>query len=672
MACFKPIRVFGAESILPGAGFSVKIIDCITGVTYMIILACSNITMSFGTDKILDGVSFNLQTGEKTALVGVNGAGKSTLFKIIIGGMQPDSGDIFLAKGQRLGFLDQNSGLDTSSTIWEEMLSTYSHLIKMEERLKTLEKSISRETDTGTLESLMKEYDNLREKFSRDGGYEYNSRVRGVLRGLGFDDSQFGLGIQTLSGGQKTRLALAKLLLEEPDILMLDEPTNHLDIDALEWLEDFLKDYKKSVFIISHDRYFLDAVTTKTLELENCQCRKYEGGYSEYVKQKAVNREIQQKHFEQQQKEIVRMEAFIEQQRRWNREKNIVAAESRQKAIDRMEKLDAPKKLPDKIKIKFRSSIISGNDVLFVECLSKEFPGKPLFSDISFELKRNESVFLLGPNGCGKSTLLKILAGRLPQSEGIFEYGHKIVLGYYDQELGDLDESKTVLEEVWDTNEKLTHTEIRNALAQFLFTGEDVFKPVRILSGGEKSRVALVRLMLSGANFLLLDEPTNHLDINSREALEEALLSFDGTILAVSHDRYFIRKLANRIIEMSGSSLNDYRGDYSYYLEHRKNPKAADSGNSSEPAVSASKLERLENKEEKSRQRKLERLLAQAEKDISEIEDRLAIIESEMSSESTQSDHVALTALLEEQTSLKVRLDELYDAWATYSEELQC
>ena len=635
----------------------------------MIILACSEITMSYGTDKILENITFNLQAGEKAGLIGVNGAGKSTLFKIIYGSIQPDSGNIFLSRGQKLGFLDQNSGLDTSSTIWNEMLSTFAPLIRMEDRLKNLETRISMEKDSGALDSHMKEYDNLREKYAREGGYEYNSRVRGVLRGLGFSDEQFQLGIHTLSGGQKTRLALAKLLLEEPDLLMLDEPTNHLDISALEWLEDFLKDYKKGVFIISHDRYFLDAVTTTTLELENCLCRKYTGNYSEYVKQKAVDREIQQKHFDQQQKEIARMEAFIEQQRRWNREKNIIAAESRQKAIDRMEKLEAPKVLPGKIKITFKSAITSGNDVLSTEALSKEFPGKPLFSGIGFELKRNETVFLLGPNGCGKSTLLKILAGRLLQTSGTFEYGHKIILGYYDQELQDLDESRTVLEEVWDTDDGLTHTQIRNVLAQFLFTGEDVYKPVGILSGGEKSRVALAKLMLSGSNFLLLDEPTNHLDINSREALEEALMSFDGTILAVSHDRYFIRKLATRIIEMTGDSLMDYKGDYSYYLEYRKSPGAS-SEEAPEAFVSGSKLERLENKEEKSRRRRLERLLAQSEEEISQTEERLAAIDSEMSGEAVQSDHIALTALLEEQTRLKSKLEELYQSWELYSDEL--
>ncbi|HEX2946254.1 MAG TPA: ABC-F type ribosomal protection protein [Clostridia bacterium] len=636
----------------------------------MIILACNEISLSYGTDVILNKVSCNVQQGEKAGLVGVNGAGKSTLFKIITGRLQQDSGDLFVSKGLRLGCLDQNSGLDTDRTIRAEMLTTYSALISMEEKLKLLEKNISLEKDEERLHSMMHEYDTLLERFSREGGYEYNSRVRGVLRGLGFPDEQFELPVKALSGGQKTRLALAKLLLEEPDLLLLDEPTNHLDISAIEWLEDYLKGYRKAVLVISHDRYFLDAVTTKTIELENCECTTYDGSYSVYAQKKAVDREIQRRHYEQQQKEIARMEAFIEQQRRWNREKNIVAAESRQKAIDRLEKLDAPQKLPEGIKIKFSSSIISGNDVLSVENLSKSFPGKPLFNDINFDMKRNERVFLLGPNGCGKSTLLKILAGRLVQTDGSYEYGHKIVLGYYDQELEGLNENNTVLEEVWNDNEKLTHTQIRNALAQFLFTGEEVYKTVGVLSGGEKSRVALTKLMLSGANLLLLDEPTNHLDVNSREALEEALLAFDGTLLAVSHDRYFISKLASRIIEMTGKNLEDYRGNYSFYLDHRRQPKQDQAGGNGQN-LSSSKQERQENKEEKARRRKLEKQLAACEDDIGRTEARLSEIAEEMTRDTALSNHVLLSALHGEQLELESKLEKLYGDWGIFTEQME-
>jgi ATP-binding cassette subfamily F protein 3 len=635
----------------------------------MIILACNEISLSFGTDIILNKVSCNVHRGEKAALVGVNGAGKSTLFKIIIGSLQQDSGDVFMSKGLRIGYLDQSSGLESENTIWAEMLTAYHALISIEDRLKLLEKDISQEKDQERLHSIMKEYDRLLERFNREGGYEYNSRIKGVLRGLGFKEEEFELKIKKLSGGQKTRLALAKLLLEEPDLLLLDEPTNHLDIGAIEWLEDFLKSYKQAVFVISHDRYFLDAITTKTIELENCECTTYEGGYSEYAKQKAIAREIQQRHYDLQQKEIARMEAFIEQQRRWNREKNIIAAESRQKAIDRMEKLDAPKKLPGSINIKFKSSVVSGNNVLLVENLSKSFPGKELFKDISFDIRRGEKAFIIGPNGCGKSTLLKILVGKMPQNEGSFEYGHKIVLGYYDQELEGLDDNNTVLEEVWDDNENLTHTQIRNALAQFLFFGEDVFKNIGVLSGGEKSRVALAKLMLSGANLLLLDEPTNHLDVNSREALEEALLSFEGTMLVVSHDRYFVRKLASRVIEMTGNGLEDYKGDYAFYLDHRRLNESRTDGN--DRAISASKQEHLESKEEKARRRKLEKQLATCEKEINMTEARLTELNEEMSDEKALSDHVLLTALHEEQLELEKRLEQLYTDWSTYTEEIE-
>jgi len=635
----------------------------------MIILSCNEVSLSFGTDIILNNVNFNLQQNEKVGMVGVNGAGKSTLFKLIVSSLQQDCGEIFISKGLRIGYLEQNSGLESCNSIWSEMLSTYSNFTSMELRLKLLEKNISQEKNEERVHSIMKEYDALLERFSREGGYEYNSRIRGVLRGLGFKDSQFDLQIQTLSGGQKTRLALAKMLLEEPDLLLLDEPTNHLDIDAIEWLEDFLKNYKKSLLIISHDRYFLDAVTTKTIELENCECTVYNGSYSVYAQKKSSEREIQQKHYEQQQKEISRMEAFIEQQKRWNREKNIIAAESRQKAIDRIDKLAAPKKLPDSIKINFRSSIISGNDVLFVENLSKSFPGKDLFNNISFDVKRNEKLFLLGPNGCGKSTLLKILAGKISQTSGCFEYGHKIILGYYDQELAGLNESNTILEEVWNDNDKLTHTQVRNALALFLFSGEDVYKTISVLSGGEKSRVALTKLMLSGANLLLLDEPTNHLDASSREALEKALQAFDGTLLAVSHDRYFIRKLASRVLEMTGSDLEDYRGDYEYYLEHRRQAVANDISGSSQ-SFSASKQKRIDIKEERTKKRKQEKQLVTCENEIGVAEARLSEIAAEMSCEASQSDHVLLSALHTEQLQLEKRLEQLYDNWAELSEQV--
>lgn len=635
----------------------------------MILLNCSNLSLAFGTNTILKDISFNIQDSEHAGLVGVNGAGKSTLFKILCGILQPDSGEVYVAKGARMGYMEQNAGLDSDSTIWNEMLSTFRHLIEMERKLKDLEHQISQENREDVLEGLMKEYSGLSERFSSSGGYEYNSRARGVLRGLGFSDSQFELQIRTLSGGQKTRLSLAKLLLEEPDILLLDEPTNHLDISAIEWLEDFLKNYRKAVFVISHDRFFLDIVTNKTIELEHRQCKVYDCNYTEYMKRKRVDREVQQRHYENQQKEIARMEAFIEQQRRWNREKNIIAAESRQKAIDRMEKLDAPNALPSKVKMKFRLDITSGNDVLFVESLAKGYPEKPLFNDINFRLNKAEKVFLLGPNGCGKSTLLKIIAGRMEQDSGNVEFGHKVQLGYYDQEQADLNESNSILDEVWDGNEKLGQTEIRTALASFLFTGEDVFKTVNILSGGEKSRVALVKLMLSGANFMLLDEPTNHLDINSREVLEEALEDFEGTILAVSHDRYFINKLATRILEMGKDTLLDLEGNYSYFQEHKEKHRMSELlSDSSEAKVTEAKQEYLSSKEEKARQRKLEKQLKETEAEIEQTEERLSDIEKEMLSDAVIANHVRLRELHQEQLTLQTRREELYALWGELTE----
>lgn len=637
----------------------------------MIILNCNNISLSFGTNKILESVSFSVQASEKVGIIGVNGAGKSTLFKILSGILQPDAGEVFIAKNLKIGYLEQNSGLDSSSTIYEELLKIFSVLIVMEKQIKTLEEKISQEKDEVVLNTLMKEYSALSEDFTSKGGYMYNSRIKGTLRGLGFDESTFSTPVNTLSGGQKTRLALAKLLLEEPDILFLDEPTNHLDIAATEWLENFLKTYSKSVLLISHDRYFLDVVTGKTIEIENCECRVYNGNYSYYVKKKSEDREIQQRHFDQQQKEIARMEAFIEQQKRWNREKNIIAAESRQKAIDRMEKIDKPKELPDKIRIKFRSSIISGNDVLFVENLSKEYPGKKLFQDISFKLRKGEKVFLLGPNGCGKSTLLKILSGNVEANSGEFEYGHNVKIGYYDQEQQNLEDSRTLLEEVWDGNDKLTQTQIRNALASFLFKGDDVFKPVSVLSGGEKGRISLVKLMLSGSNLLLLDEPTNHLDINSREVLEESLAGYDGSLLVVSHDRYFINKLSSRILEFDNSSFNDFAGNYSEYLDYKANNKKDSEGTQSEAKTSAAKLERMASKEEQARQRRLERQIGSTENEIADIEARLKEIESLMESEEVSTDHLRLAQLHEEQCSLQEHLDSLYIHWESLSLERQ-
>lgn len=628
----------------------------------MIVLKCSNVSFSFGTNKIIDNASFTINEFEKTGLVGVNGTGKTTLFKIITGVYKPDSGNIFIAKNLKMGYLEQDSGLNPQNTVLGEILTVYSDLIESENKIRELEIEISNEKDQDKLNALIKQYDSISFNYANNGGYEYKSRSRGVLKGLGFNESQFFLAAETLSGGQKTRLALAKLLLSEPDLLLLDEPTNHLDISAIEWLEDFLKNYKKSVLVISHDRYFLDSVTSRTIELENCECTEYNGNYTEFIKKKAEQRKINQKHYDLQQKEFARIEAFIEQQKQWNRERNIIAARSRQKALDRIEKIKKPNKLPDKISIKFKSGVSSGKDVLFVRDLAMQYPTLELFKEINFIIHKSDRAFLIGPNGCGKSTLLKILAGVLEQTSGSVEYGHNVRMGYYDQEQETLSEENTIIEEVWDSNEKLTHTEIRDTLALFLFTGEDVFKSISTLSGGEKSRVALAKLMLSGSNFLLLDEPTNHLDIMSKEALESALLNFDGTILAVSHDRYFINKLGTRILEFNRLNLTDYIGSYSEYAAYKKDAAKEDNASGSEKSTE-SKLEYLAAKEERARLRKLEKQLLDTESEIYSIEVDLETINNKMNDPAIQADHIVLTELHEQKTALKQKLSSLYSLW---------
>ncbi len=634
----------------------------------MIVLNCNNIGFSYGTEVIIKNISFNLQENDKAGLVGVNGAGKSTLFKILTGELHQEEGEVFISKELVLGYLKQNAALNTDNTLWDELLDVFRNLVSMEEGIKSLEKDISITTNQEKLNSLMKEYSRLTERFSYMGGFEYNSRIRGVLRGLGFSDSEFDCKISILSGGQKTRLALAKVLLEEPDILLLDEPTNHLDIAAVEWLEDYLKNYKKCLLIISHDRYFLDSVTNKTIEIENKTSTFYNTNYSGFVKQKAINREIQEKHYQLQQKEIARQEAIIEQQRRFNREKNIVTAESRLKALDRMVKIDKPEAAPSKMRMRFNQAVTSGNEVLELDSVSKAYGDKKLFENLSFKVKRAERVFLLGPNGCGKSTLLKILAGRLDATSGKFSFGAKVDMGYYDQEMADLNKDNTILDEVWSVNQKLIQTEVRSALAAFLFTGEDVFKKISVLSGGEKSRVSMLKLIFSEANFIILDEPTNHLDINSREILEEALMDYEGTMLIVSHDRYFIDKLATRIIDIGVTPPVDCMGNYTYFVSHIRKNTAQNNSNEIN-TISEAKQSRIATKEERSRIRKLEKQLSDAEKEISNLEGRLEELENEMVEAAT--DHVKLIELTEEKTVKEQKLEELYAVWTEVSEQLE-
>jgi len=630
----------------------------------MVLLSCKNISYAFGGNVILKDISFDIKKDEKIGLVGINGAGKSTLLKILAGRLLHDSGTLEKSSKCTIGYLEQESVSKLTGTVIEEVTNVFSHLADMKKQLDNLAEKISAESDLAKQQKLLDEYANLSQEFEQSGGYEYRSRIRGVLAGLGFSEEQANLPVGALSGGEKTRLALAILLLREYDILLLDEPTNHLDIYAIEWLESFLKEKSISMMIVSHDRYFLDNVVNKIIEIENGKSVTYNGNYTDFTKQKALNRKLQEKKYLEQQKEIARIEAFIQQQRQWNRQHNIIAAESRQKMLDRMEKVERPSRDPEKVRIRFKQGITSGNDVLTAYGLGMKYPGRTLFRNVDIDIKKNERIFLIGPNGCGKSTLIKILAGRLDKYEGKVEYGHKVKIAYFDQEHADLDESKTVLEEILTFDDESGLTRLRNLLAAFLFKGDDVQKPISVLSGGEKSRISLVKLVLSGANFLILDEPTNHLDIQSREVLENALLEYEGTLLCVSHDRYFIDKLATRIMEIKNEGIIDYKGTYSQYLDYKrkfiKNQQKTGGEN-----ISAGKLSHIRSKEERALRNKVERELVSTEQEIEHLENRITKIDEEMMSEENQSNHILLQQLHEEKLDLEKRLTELFSRWET-------
>ncbi len=631
----------------------------------MIAISLSDVSLEFGTDVILDNITFSLNEGDKLGIVGVNGAGKSTLLKIILGEYSNATGSVYISKGKTVGFLEQNTGLEGDNTVLDEMLASFSGLIADEKRLEELQAQLEITPDNY---DLIKSYTSLTDRFKSAGGYEFRSRCKGILKNLGFDERFHDLKISGLSGGQKTRLALARQLITSPDILMLDEPTNHLDIETLAWLEDFLSQYKGTLLVISHDRWFLDKVTTKTLEIENTHSELYNGNYTKYVELKKENRSIRERQYKNQQKEIARIEAYIEQQRRWNRERNIIAAESRQKALDRMVKIDRPENLPDKIRLSFTKSGESGNDVLEVRGLTKSYPNKPLFSDVSYLVKKHDHLFIAGPNGCGKSTMIKILADKLEADSGDFEYGYNVTVGYYDQENQNLNPNNTVLDELWDCYENLTQTEIRSALALFLFKGDDIEKKVSVLSGGEKARLTLCKLILSRMNLLILDEPTNHLDINSREALENALLEFDGTIIAVSHDRYFIGKLATRVLDLGVHPALDYIGGYSDYKEYRE--KYAPSKQASvEDVITESKDQYLKAKNQASEKRKIRARMRKNAAETEALEAELKELTDALEDESIQADYVKVNELFTRQQEVEARLMELYEEAEEFDED---
>ncbi len=637
----------------------------------MIVLSSKDLNKSYGIDVVLDKVTFNINEGEKVGLIGPNGAGKSTLFKILTGSLEQDHGDLFIDKSKTVGYLAQHLSLETTNTIYDELLTVFSDLLQLENKIKKLEQKMNEPYDSSKEEyhnKVIKEYTTLFEVYNNRGGYTYKGDINRVLQGLGFTEDDFNKSISILSGGQKTRVALCKLLLIKPDILLLDEPTNHLDLDAIEWLEEYLKSYKGTVIIISHDRFFLDSITTRTFELINGHVNCYNGNYSNCIFEKEKNYEVQMKAFELQQKEIKRQEEIIERYRSFNREKSIKAAESRQKALDKVEKLQAPDKDPSASKISFETMIKSGNDVLHIENLSKSFGEKLLFKNLNLDLKRSDKTALIGANGRGKTTLFKMILNNISPDSGTIYLGKNVFVGYYDQEQSNLHLDKNILDEVWDDFPDMTVTQIRSSLAAFLFYGDDVFKKVGDLSGGEKCRINLLKLMLSKSNFLLLDEPTNHLDIPSREALEDALLSYDGTVLVISHDRYFLNKVVSKIYELKEDGVKEYLGNYSYYIEKKTNPLRFQQ---IEKQEGKSKTQIHAEKRKKREQEQLEKLhkqqIKEVEEAISKNENDIAELQKQLCLEEVYSDFEKSESVNKQIIKLQNEVDSLYDKWEELS-----
>lgn len=642
------------------------------------ILSCQNISKAFVENQVLKNVSFHIEDHEKAAIVGINGAGKTTLLRIIVGEMTPDDGQVVLAKDKTLGYLAQNSTVDTSHTIYEELLSVKADLLRLEEKIRECENNM-KHADGDALEDLMKQYTSLTHAFETGGGYLYRSELVGVLKGLGFTEDEFSKPVATLSGGQKTRVALGRLLLQNPDLIILDEPTNHLDMNSIAWLETYLLNYKGAVLIVSHDRYFLDRIAGKVIEIDQSKATTFMGNYSDYAVKKEQLRVAAWNAYMNQQREIKHQEEVIEKLKSFNREKSIKRAESREKMLDKIEVIEKPSEVRTDMKLTLTPRSLSGNDVLTVEHLSKSFDSHKLFTDVNFEIKRGEHVAIIGDNGSGKTTLLKILNGLVPADQGTFRLGSNVEIGYYDQEHHVLHSEKTLFEEISDDYPYLNNTQIRNVLAAFLFTGEDVFKRISDLSGGERGRVSLAKLVLSNANFLILDEPTNHLDIMSKEILEDALNGYEGTILYVSHDRYFINRTAHRILDLTEGQFVSYVGNYDYYLEKHDTVMAAieanapqnadaDSAVAAKAAESEVKLDWKAQKEEQARLRKKENDLKKCEEKIAELEARISEIDTEMSDPAIGTQVAKLQELSKEQTSCQEQLEKLYEQWEELAE----
>lgn len=633
----------------------------------ILILNATNISKSFGSNEIIKDANFLVNEHEKVAIVGVNGAGKTTLLKILTGEEHADSGNVILAKDAKLGYLRQINNVDSTLSIIDELYTVIEHILNMEKRMLEMQEQMQHLSGEA-LEELYSSYTALTHSYELMDGYAAKSKVIGILKGLGFDENDFDRKINTLSGGQKTRVFLAKLLLEEPDIILLDEPTNHLDLRSIEWLESYLLNYKGAVIIVSHDRYFLDKIVSKVIDIENAEVQMYSGNYSDFSAKKQMLLDAKMKEYLNQQQEIKHQEAVITKLKQFNREKSIKRAESRQKQLEKIERVEAPKTHIENMRLSLDISKESGKDVLTVHDLSKSFDEKHLFSNINFEIKRGERVAIIGDNGTGKTTLLKIINGLLTPDTGEVIYGSNVSIAYYDQEHQVLHMDKTLFDEISDTYPEMNNTQIRNILAAFLFTGEDVYKKIGDLSGGERGRVSLVKLMLSKANFLLLDEPTNHLDILSKDVLESALNSFPGTICYVSHDRYFINKTATRILDLTGNRLLNYIGNYDYYIEKREAVEGAAnlSNNNIEEKpteISDSKQEWIENKTAQAQKKKVTNALNKCEKEIEKLEEKLALIDEEFADPEISSNVGKLMELQKEKTALEEKLEKLMNEW---------
>lgn len=633
----------------------------------MIILSCEKISKSFGVDVILDELTFSVAKGARMGIVGANGAGKTTLFKLITGTMPFDSGNIYKAKDLSIGYLEQNESVDSAKTVWEELLTVYSSTLEMEKKIRSLEHDISLHTNTDdpAYIELTDEYTALMDAFVERDGYIYESLMRGVLIGLGFTNLEFDQPIWQLSGGQKTRVALSKLLLRKPDLLLLDEPTNHLDLDAAQWLEGFLKDYSGTIVTISHDRYFLDRLSNCILDIENHKCMLFQGNYTDYYMKKQQLIESQEKDFLLQQKEVERQEVIIRRYRSFNREKSIKAAESRQKALDKIVLVDKPVFIED-IRMSFNAKRHSGNDVLKVNELSMSFEENSLFENISFSLEKGDRVGIIGANGTGKTTLFNLLLERMQAISGEIKYGTGVDIGYYDQEQSSLTPENTAIDELWISFPQLTQTQIRNTLALFLFRGDDVYKNINKLSGGERGRVMLAKLMLAENNFLLLDEPTNHLDMASKEILEASLEDYSGTILVISHDRYFLNKIANRILLLEDKRITEYLGNYDDYIERKNNQTLLNILNAEVPVEktkTALKEERKKERDEKQKKKVFSQLLSTTEDNIKSLEERAKQLEKDLCDPKLYLDVDKMREIQQEYNNVKATLESTYDEW---------